>query len=243
MVNAIIGGNLGNNMFQYAFSRLLAEHMGYRLQLQPDNMKKLLQLFPNTAEPVDGRTVYDPYFLFGEMSMLTNRSITLGEIASLYQGYLVETNGCFERSYFYVNEREKLRHWFDFKRREPVDFPVVNIRGGDLRKDALADGFDYYKKAISSLKPGAIIVTDDPSWSFVRALGLPVYHDSPLNDFLLVSAAPELVIGRSTFSWWAAFLGRAKRVIQPEPIQGWRSLKKAHQAYLGVPEWEKIEVA
>lgn len=65
-----------------------------------------------------------------------------------------------------------------------------------------------------------IVATDDPRDPFIQdlsKLGTPVevLGGTWDQDFLALASARQLVIPQSTFSWWAAFLGRAQRVVCP----------------------------
>jgi len=49
MVEVVYLGNLGNNLFQYCFGRILAEKFGYQLKSDP------IAGFPHTKEIVQGK--------------------------------------------------------------------------------------------------------------------------------------------------------------------------------------------
>lgn len=245
MIIGTFMGNFGNCLFQYCFSRMLQERTGYQLWFLPEDIKKLTRHFPAIVTGVEGRAVDgEPEFIVGEGTIRHSRTITMDEIAGIClaeTGKVLRIIGYFERSYLYLPERDKIRSWIPV-RHQALTCAVVNIRGGDRRDHALEEA-NYYRQAISRLRHTPVIVTDDPDWDFVRSFGLPVYHQNPLADFEFCASAPELVISRSTFSWWAAFLGRpGQHVIQPEPQTLWRCPGEYFYGYLGVPEWEKIRL-
>ena len=205
-------------------------------------MTKLRDLFPFLCNGTPGQVITDPEYLLGELTIRDKRTITMPQIAKEVEGNMVKSIGYWERSYFYVNKRDKLRDWFIFERREPVDHPVINIRGREQRH-ITTEELTYIRQAIKFVGSGAIVVTDDPEWDEIKALKLPIRHGNAYEDFRLITAAPEIVIGRSTFSWWAAFLSDAKTVIQPEPHTGFRSSDdRHHQTYLHVPAWKQISL-
>jgi hypothetical protein len=245
MMYASFMGNFGNCLFQYTFSRLLQEQLGYSLSFPRKEIAKLTCHFPGIATSIDGSIVDDgPELVVDEASVHDDPQISIEAVANECRPHQrrICICGYFERSYWYAPARERIRTWIPFDRAKPSNCPVINIRGGD-RRDMTLEEADYYRAAIQRIGPDAIIVTEDPSWDFVNSLGLPVVHRSPLEDFQLCATASELVIGRSTFSWWAAFLGNARRVIQPEPKTTWRSRDQYFFGYLGMPDWEKIEIA
>lgn len=58
----------------------------------------------------------------------------------------------------------------------------------------------------------------------------------PIETMLLMSEAAALVIGNSTFSWWAAYMGQAEKrpVIYPRP---WLAREDFDDRDLFYPEW------
>ena len=104
---------------------------------------------------------------------------------------------------------------------------LLHVRGGDFLKVPLHQVVDlgYYDHAVREMiQAGGVFdrclcVTDD-HWhasSLLHALretvDLPevvirMPAQDPLEDFRLISAHPWRIIGNSTFSWWAALLGR-----------------------------------
>lgn len=84
---------------------------------------------------------------------------------------------------------------------------------------------DYYVSAISIISDELqlFIVSDDPEWC--RKILIPrisrnatiIAGQSDFTDFALLRNAKEIVLSNSTFSWWAAFTGRADKKIVPSP--------------------------
>jgi hypothetical protein len=66
-----------------------------------------------------------------------------------------------------------------------------------------------------------VFVTDDNNDPFIPALGkylgLPwsINGGTWDNDFLLLASARNVIISQSTFSWWAAWLGRCEKIVCP----------------------------
>lgn len=110
---------------------------------------------------------------------------------------------------------------------------------------------DYYRRALNLLKDlghnhKILVFTDSPE--LIAELGL--FEDgfdyeifvsdragSPLETMLLMSLADHLVIGNSTFSWWAAWLGRGiweRRVIYPRP---WLDSAAWDDRDMPMPHW------
>lgn len=109
---------------------------------------------------------------------------------------------------------------------------AVHIRRGDYLKDSNKSLFGnictsaYYSSAINYMKqnvdhPIFFIFSNDVKWAQDN-LGLSeaIYVKENENkdswmDMYLMSQCEHLIIANSTFSWWGAYLSRAKNVICP----------------------------
>lgn len=130
---------------------------------------------------------------------------------------------------------------------------AVHVRRGNYQtipSMGLA-GHAYYRRAIKLLRDlghreRILVFTDSPE--VIGEMGLfgdiddvSIFQGdpalTPLENLLLMSLAEHLVIGNSTFSWWAAWLGRdvaGRKVIYPRP---WLNRFSAHDRDLPMPEW------
>jgi len=103
----------------------------------------------------------------------------------------------------------------------------VHVRRGDyasvasnLAKFGLCS-VDYYVGAADGSK--VTVISDDPDWVQSNLLerlapGSRIKRGGTLEeDFLDLVSAQELILSNSTFSWWAAFLGKASRIVAPVP--------------------------
>jgi hypothetical protein len=232
-------GHTGNAMFQYAFSRLLSERLGMKLFISDKEMASIREFFPNLAKLPDGKVVLAPIWYFGELSIKHLQHVSINELADGNKDCGFDITGYFERSDFYLSYRDTLINWFKLDTGKNINYTVMNIRAGQDYSYQLEQEKDYYSKALEIAGGDAVIVTDDPTNAFVKSFKLPIYHYNPIDDFKLMLSAKKLIVGRSTFSWWAAFLGRAEQVIQPEPQHGFRS-KEHYWTYLGVPYWTQV---
>jgi hypothetical protein len=149
-----------------------------------------------------------------------------------------------ERSIYYLPFRTILRHIFEPALKLPPSNEVaVHIRGTDTRDHlGVRVPLDYYQRALDLTgRENAVIYTDDPDWHAYDALGLPIKHGTPLEDFAAIMAAQRIIVSKSSFAWWAAYLSCAETVVQPEPLVSWRS-QTSTNAYLNVPDWKQIEI-
>lgn len=121
----------------------------------------------------------------------------------------------------------------DIKKRLQAPYSVaVHVRRGDFLTQPVFQvcGYDYYQNAISHLRtrvPGAqfFIFSDEPDWcranfnspdtEVVESNAGPA---NPLHDLYLMSLASHQIIANSTYSWWAAWLGKKdhQEVVMPD---------------------------
>ncbi len=228
----------GNGLFVYAYCYLLARSLGYAADIEP------VEGFPRTFQAVEGdRVEADPILI--EDIGYTAFTEPFYDTVQRCRGHKVIVNGHMERSEYYLPFREKLQYALEPSLTLPPSGEVaVHMRGTDVRdRNDIKLSLAYYQQALDLTgRDNAVIYTDDPSWSECQALGLPVKHGTPLQDFAAIMSARAIIIPKSSFAWWAAFLStNAQMVVQPEPQQSWRS-RQTPNAYLHVPFWKQIEV-
>ena len=227
----------GNGLFVYAYCYLLANALGYAADIEP------VEGFPETFKPVEGtRTETSPIEIKDAGSDVFTEDFH--QTAKRCQGHKVIVYGHMERSVYYLPYRSILRKVFaPTLKLPPRNEVAVHIRGKDTRDHpGVKVPLVYYQRALNITgRENAVIYTDDPDWHAYDALGLPVRHGTPLEDFAAIMAARRIIIPKSSFAWWAAYLSDAELVVQPEPKASWRS-QNTPNAYLHVPEWKQIEI-
>jgi hypothetical protein len=221
-VTVVYNGRLGNNLFQYAFGRLLAEKFELKLIANP------IPGFPQTYLPVEGRAISgdSPIVLRGHKPVIPDtveRSLFL--------------TGYFQRYEYYLSHRETIKRWFesDFALREdpPNDEDVaVGIRRGwdYIPRHGLPSS--YYIQAIERCSPRRVFIcSDSPADPFVQKLArrfnASVRPAGALDNLAFLRRFDNLVISNSTFLWWAAFLSEARRIYAPRPSNGFWSKAEA----------------
>jgi hypothetical protein len=218
MVEVHYKGRLGNQMFQYALGRIIAEHLGYSLESSP-----LLGL-PRTADLISGDTFQQP------IQTLQASQIDLPAILQDKTPRKIVLNGWFQCPEYYLSHREQLREWFHpvitSSSPPPQTDLVVHVRRTDYLRLGWALPFSFYEAAIQHLLPSGgslTIVTDDPGDPFFHRFKRwkPSYHrDAALPTMAYLAQAPRLILSPSTYSWWPAFLGSAKIILCPVPHTG-----------------------
>jgi len=219
MIKVIYDGNLGNNLFQYAFGRLLAERLGYRLDAGP------IEGFPATLDKVDGLVRQgEPLVFRGQKPDLS--------LLDREPGRPVLLTGYFQRTEYYLQYRDRIREWLAMDMKvEPVPGPrdlVVGIRRG---RDYIPEHglpMSYYEQAIESVPFEALhICSDSPKDPFVRKIarryGGKIRPAGALDNLKFMMQFQQMVISNSTFLWWAAFLSDANIIVYHNPANGFWS--------------------
>ena len=149
-------------------------------------------------------------------------------------------------SQWFLEKTEELRN------REP--WIGLHIRLGNYQSleemGVVAD--IYYRRALGLLRDlgvnrEVLIFTDSPEVLerrdfLVKGFSSELFESdptsSPLENMLLLSLSEHLIMANSTFSWWAAWLGRKngaqRRVIYPRP---WINLESWDDRDLQRPDW------
>lgn len=131
-------------------------------------------------------------------------------------------NGIFYNYDFFRGHKEKIKGWFEFEKLPPLtdDILVVHVRLGDYINNKysfirmLNVHMDEYKKVIKEANAEEVhVVTDEPDYPGLKELGADkVISESAMHDFAYIASAKRLLISRSSYSWWAAWLGVATQI-------------------------------
>jgi len=234
-------GWLANQMFQYAATYAISLHRGVRCGF-PANKPNLHEVFrlsghmssiPNRSRYVQPSFQYDPAFW------------------DLPDG--TELSGYFQSEKFFAPYAEQIRREFQFPlyRWPKPDAVSIHVRRGDylsFPEHHPPLTMDYYREAMSRF-PGArfLVFSDDPGWcllNFDRQTCEISTGRTAAEDMALMAACDHHIIGNSSFSWWAGYLGRnpKKRVIAPanrplECFESWDPVRRILGKPTGVPSW------
>lgn len=204
MVEVKYIGRLGNKLFTYAASRIIAEEMGYKLCANP------IEGFDGTMDIVDGESHSDPvqWVRPGHNTKVSEiiadkspRKIIIGEYMQRYEHL--------------KNKTKEIRQWYRLPKTDSDDNSVfISVRLGDYIKLGWSIALDYYTKILDERFEGkqVFVATDEPNsphLSVFNKYNPKILRCGALEQFRLLSSAKNLIIGTSTFSWWAAFLSNA----------------------------------
>jgi len=210
MINVHKLGTLGNNMWQYAVARVIAEKNNLKLNCYS------IPGFPNTEQVVDGNE-YDSPVVRIEGHFFDINSLTKSR---------VEMAGYVQR-YEYIREhKEEVKKWFQLDVESPIeilptDFVVSIRRGWNGYPLSLCPSKEYFEEVFSHVEHDRIILCtdsfDDPFFDFINDIDVEVVRAqfSPLEQFALIKSANKILLTPSTYCWWAAFLSDAEEIYYP----------------------------
>lgn len=234
---------LGNQMFNYALGRIIAEQKGYELVIAPckECGDQISPLFPNTKLPISGLSKNDNELYVGDAQAIDIENILNhdGKIVLATYGQRIE---------YYKNHMDKIKDWFWMDESEcqkpDQDSLVIHLRLEDYSLYNLILPFEYIKQQADSIiskykLQNKYIVTNDVHHPMVKQFidcGYQLFHKSLKEDFIFMKNAEYLIIAQSTFSWWAGVLGTGKIYIPELEITSthWSKHPKPEQADLRV---------
>ncbi len=286
MIRALMLGRTGNNLFQYAMGRALAEHHGVPLVLDGSwfNAEGWALTSCLRRLPLKARVVRPLTLASRALRKLTGkhhweyRGVPViretVEDQTFNPRYLEAPADCMLFGYFqsplYFRGiepllREELRmdtlpwHVDTLKLRDRIrsnSSVAVHIRRTDYIGNAVFDvcNPDYYRSAMGRLRErleGArfFLFSDDPAWCAqqlaaddVEVCALPAGVHDPLHDLHLMQEAGHHIIANSSYSWWAAWLGKKPGQQVLMPSVWYRTGMKAPAEEKRCEGWEFIDV-
>jgi len=258
MIVPVLKGGLGNQLFQISTAICKAEKEDTGIAINynfrhlvtqgnhPNNYKDNLYKKIPTTQTAPDYIVREQGFAYTPLP--NGKDMTL--------------DGYFQSEKYFPNYREKLNKVFCFpdniKEKINKSFAKLNkkilgihIRLGDFYKVHTNVHFvctkNYYTNALKkfNLDEYVVIVTTDEPENFQRYLPTDNYilcnSKNEIEDLYLLSQCDDLIISNSTFSWWGAYLGKAKkRVCVPEKWFASDGPKDYQDIYN--ESWEKVEI-
>ena len=221
MVEAQLIGLMGNQLFQYAVCRSVAERNGYNFFIN-----SYIWLGHDLLDCDLGIRDGNPQFTFNDIeSQKFNPEVfNVADFTHLY--------GFFQSPKYF--NREDVKKWFKLKPNEEAiafqkeynrdNYGYIHIRGGDARMNPQSIlPLEYYQKAQkilldinSDLK--FVVFTDDKEFAHQYFPDLPIFSHSMETDFCILNSGKYIISPISTFCWWASYLQDDNVVIAP---QGW----------------------
>ncbi len=208
----------GNLLYFYLHCYRMREKGQEVYILHTETMDYWLNFFPLLKEFIvhsEDFKIYDNHDYFSSYYQNFGQDFTLEELNSFIEKYIVRED------IFHSSHSEKKT--------------VINIRRGDFYsgKKISPSQFDQvgYVKKVLDKNPSfsavpILIISDDISWcqqelSFINnSTEIQFLSDNqPIDDFIAISGANNLIVTNSTFSYWGGyiskFLNKESRVIAP----------------------------
>lgn len=230
MIIGKFDGRLGNNLFQYAVTRSVAEQNGYEYAL--------------CDSPFTGRHDYGIDALFDlDYGVKASSAVYTFEDHHFYDPSVWDVKDFTLLVGYYQSEKyfnhDKVRQWFTPKLKADDDYDntcFIHYRAGDYSVypwNTFQLPIGYYEDAIKKMKEinptlKFVFVTDDAVDVKKKFPSYEVTSKSKEEDFMRLMSAKYLIISNSSFSWWTAWLNVNNTVIAPG---GWLIYKHRNGDY------------
>lgn len=257
-------GHLGNNLFQYALGRVLAEELGHALVCvapgeRPgfdrveqvsgiqDRLTTHAARFADVPLRLPGREVDRPQlrYVLGEALDWNGHGIDLDRLVRTGREARIVLRGYFQRAALYVPHAARIRRWFALPpvagelAPGPRDVVIHLRRAYDMRVLGRLLSLDFYEQVLEGHAFDKVYVCglgiDDATRARLSRFR-PLYPTlDALATLRFLQRANHIAIANSTFSWWGAWTSSAERIFFPRPVRGMWSADRPEIA-LEVPE-------
>lgn len=218
-------GGLGNQLFQYAFSKYLEKYgpVGLDIDFYTSEDNHTEDIPPR--EFLLDRFDIDFTITDEKHDIVNEEDFTDQEYHDKYfWGYWQDTEYSRElylplkiKDEYITDEVREIEEEITKKSFYNVG---IHVRRGDYVKLGWALDMDYYKRAMDFNKeklhnPRFYVFTDDVEYCEEHFPDCHIISIGPIEDFYLFSKCNYKIIANSTFSFWAAAYGVGRAIIQP----------------------------
>lgn len=230
-------GQIGNQIFQYASTRGIAEYYSSECCIPKHN-----DIHDDGGGNRYGIMIYDLFDIPEKYIGYVDNPLFYRESKFSYneEVYQLDSNydyclvGFFQTEKYFKNIESELRKELTFKKDilDPClesisnfNSPIsLHIRRGDFLTNSGNHynlQLEYYEKALKKFDEDreVIIFSDDPEWCKNQELfkndRFMVSESSKYVDLCLMSLCSDFIIANSTFSWWGAWIANRGKVIAP----------------------------
>lgn len=218
MVGTTFRGRLGNNMYQYAYIRSVAERNGYDFCIC-NPTKQFDDIFPQLK-------IYEKSCKILNNKKTLNTGAFSNDFYNISDGVL--TDGFFQHHKYF--EDMPVKSWFKITlndhetklyneiidKYDPFEYVYIYFRGTDFNNiKQYHISPDWYKKA-QEIGKKYIVITDDIETSKKFIIADDYISTNYKTDFKLLTSSNKLIIPvMSSFGWWGAWLSCAEIIIAP----------------------------
>jgi len=230
-------GHLGNQMFQYASLRGIAENnnlkwtipgkeyfgINYPLRSNIYNCFELSEIKNENIQMNNTNAIFNEKHYHFDESLYTNCSDN------------IDLNGYFQTEKYFLNIKDSIKKDFTFKKEisdraeqilnniDKENTIVVHVRrtdyvGNDLNHYNLSTS--YYLSVLNGInwKSHVIFISDDIEWckkqkEFISMPNAIFLQENPYVDLCVMTMCGINVIANSSFSWWGAWLNNNNKTI------------------------------
>jgi hypothetical protein len=217
--------NLGNKLFTYGVSKIIADAHGYKLEIpNPSYIQRngIIDLFPFHSN--DGIRINEPFYYVSDRSMSELGIETIIEQSkcknTLMDGYFIRYENI-------KNYKDKLSNLYETLIESPDNKNDVII----LLRDSNADSTfkipdDYYINILEKRTFDNLFISFDhyhKHQSLISKLEKynPILLDLPILELFKLITSKKIIIGcQGTFSFWACWLSSAEKIYWPLTTKG-----------------------
>lgn len=229
-------GRLGNNLFQYALGRIIAQHFGFELVCEQagawvdETLASLSNHFPNAPLHIQGESFASPIQEF-DVRLDTGwegQAIDLDAVLRDRTPRRIILAGYFQRLQYFAPFKAQIQEWFRIESPDETPLAVmrddvlVHIRRGpDYGMRGWTLSLAYYDSVLSGLSGlGRVYVIGTGIDQTVRkhlAKYSPIYpNGSALRHFALFRHFNRIILSNSSFAWWGSYLSSAEELYVPQ---------------------------
>lgn len=206
-------GRMGNQLFQYVFSRLLADKNAFDMggAAPVSNAFFNVRPYDKIVCPVGNGALLRDCFWWSK----TPKYLEIGLEDGDYM-----TDGYWQDPRYYDPYRETIRSWFTYPSipfAPELDAIVAHVRLGDYVALKTVVAPQWISKVLYTIgyKPQRqklYLVTDEPHSHYFNKLTQyrpVIVSEGQEHDWNFIRSAKRIICGNSSFSWWAAYLSDA----------------------------------
>lgn len=228
MISVLLNGRLGNQMFQYAICRIVAEKNKYNFYIPEKGS--------DSTEGVHIKNYFPKLELGKKDGEIKHRFVEDHSIQTFDRSIFeiedfTEIWGFYQSPKYFENYEKKIRKWFNpglteetkkiLTKYNPSKYCFIHVRGSDYKNHGhWFLGKDYYDKAMNFMRSkkkdiSFVFITDDIKEPSKWYPDIDCMQNNMMIDFELFYHSKYLIIPSSTFSWWPAWLNPKKIVVAP----------------------------
>jgi hypothetical protein len=243
MITIDLIGRLGNQMFQYAVCRTVAERNGYKFYI-PQDKNNHGQNISNYFSIDMGINVGNIQHRFGEdhtKQQFNPQIFNIPDNTSIW--------GFYQTDKYFISNQENVKNWFKIEMNDSTkaildkyptsEYCYIHFRGTDYRNWDSGTRFlpkKYFEDAMAAVTSinvniKFIVVTDDIDGGKEYFPGCEIISNDMMVDFSLLYYSKYCIITNSTFSWWAAWLSDKDITVAPN---NWLNYQMPHLGFYPV---------